>query len=975
MATLVGTMFPPVISTFFPAFVNTTDARVYFSISPYNEVSDIKRIHISVVSQKSNENALSSPSGIIIQEGLRFDPESGMYLAVIPVAKLTEGKQFNINQFYKIQIRFDSYPNMAPTEESKITTYLLENQEYFSEWSSVALIRPILQPSIGLRIFDTKDASQEVIAFNKGIIPISGKVFFGTDESQETETETLQSYKIQISPTDNLGKVVFETPTIYTGDNIDPNDINYKLDLQGLDTTTTTHFTFRILITTKNQYQMSRSYKFQIADFMEEESFDPVITVKMDNENGIANLNILNVKTVFGTLYVKRASSIDNYKTWEDIGTYKIKGPIDLTIEDRTVGSLVWYKYSVQLENSKGLLTPVYRSQDFLPEFYDVIISDKDRQIRLLYNYNVSAFKPIVNRSKIDTLGGRYPRFVENAVLDYKQFSIGGTITAEMDCYEKFMGKKDFFQDNLPKYEVYKKDFGVSEIVRNDVPDYATVKHDKLSYLTTTRNDWLWEREFREKLVEWLNNGEPKLYRSMSEGIMVVMLTDFSLTPNRTLSRSIWDFTATVYEVADGTSLNRLSELDLADIPTIEQSGGNGGGTVDPEPEYVEVIKAGQLYEESTPNKKNNILSSILMPKLEERYGGVLSSKRPRDLYLKDVKIFFHNPPHLFIQTDEGLLLVNDPGSSIWTDEQRARMTMGYTFEVMTSNSVRSTMIFVNEKGYYQLPSDLNIIGLFFPQPGDKVTLEYIMTYKEMNNTDTIISSSNIEKTVVGQESGIYMPNQYLGERIRAKYNFVNTGEFYQKMNFWKGICLDVSPFAVVKIQYYKDDEPKEYVVGETGVYHMLQDMKVQDLCFIGRRMSQAGKERQGYLEEWEYVLDTSVEEEGYDNPNWYLIKDKQDTKAEVAVYQDDYKYPEMHSSWEEVGVNVDDSGTVIDFSVVKNPQYNTVYRVAGNNYIYYIDGAWYPINLNKTNGTAIAEVPVEGMINYFGDVMKATYG
>ena len=74
---------------------------------------------------------------------------------------------------------------------------------------------------------------------------------------------------------------------------------------------------------------MSQSYKFQIADFMEEESFDPVITVKMDNENGIANLNILNVKTVFGTLYVKRASSIDDYKNWEDIGTYKIKGVVD----------------------------------------------------------------------------------------------------------------------------------------------------------------------------------------------------------------------------------------------------------------------------------------------------------------------------------------------------------------------------------------------------------------------------------------------------------------------------------------------------------------------------------------------------------------------------------------------------------------------------------------------------------------------
>ena len=46
-------------STFAPAFVNTTSPRIYFSISPFNTAADISRVHISLVNQTTNENALT----------------------------------------------------------------------------------------------------------------------------------------------------------------------------------------------------------------------------------------------------------------------------------------------------------------------------------------------------------------------------------------------------------------------------------------------------------------------------------------------------------------------------------------------------------------------------------------------------------------------------------------------------------------------------------------------------------------------------------------------------------------------------------------------------------------------------------------------------------------------------------------------------------------------------------------------------
>lgn len=912
----ITTLYPPQISTFMPAFVNTTDAVVYFSLSSFNSSSEIQRVHVSLVNQLNNENALNNVSGILISP-LRYDTASGMYYVVIPVTSIA-GNQFNINQFYKVQLRFDSFvetpDDTVPTDDKNLTMYLLDHQQYFSEWSSVCLLRPILQPTIRLKTFDTYEG-ENTISFNKGIIPIAGKLYFG--DNSVVETETLQSYQIQILKKDS-DEVVLQSPTIYTGDNLDPNDINYRIDLQGLREDDGSEFRLKVTITTKNQYTTSKTWNFQIADFLDEETFDPELTVEMDNDEGIANLYVRNVQTVFGTIYIKRGSSIDNFETWEDIYVEKVTGDIDLHIQDNTVSSLVWYRYSIQLENSRGALTNVYRSQVFMPEFYDVIISRGTRQFKIQYNYSISSFKPVVNRAKIDTLGGRFPKFAENAILNYKQFSISGLISAEADVYQNFLDKEDYFgDDNYDRYQVYKSQSGVKDVVRNDYADYNQDNTVLTSYLTTTQNDWLWEREFREEAMKWLNDGEPKLYRSMTEGNLAVMLTDISLTPNSTLGRRLYSFTATVYEIAEAHSLETLNSLGIYDVvKPKEVTSGGGGGAIDPEPEYVEVMKVGQLYQFEVTDK-NNVLS-VILNQLKEKYGGVLDDKDPDDLYLKSVKIFFHNRPNVYLQEGQNLMLIENPGSSAWTDEQRRRMVMGYVVNVGTSASEGQSLFFVNDKGYYQLPEALDITHISFDRIGDIVTLEYVMVYKEKNDTSTIISGSSIDRTVVGQEEGVFEPNAYLGEAIRAKYNFVKTDDYIQRMQYWRGICLDVEPFAVAHIQYYKEDVYNDYVVGETGVYHMLKDVPVQDMCFIGRRMKEQALSRQRFLEDWEYVLDT---------------------------------------------------GSYNSTSQIRKPKRNTVYSIGNSLKIYYKD-QWYDFQ-EKDKDTGIAVVPIEGLITYLGNIIQ----
>ena len=68
--TLVNTLYPPQVETFQPAFVYTDSAVITFSLSPFNVPGDIKYVHISVVDQRNNENALKDTVPWSINAGI-----------------------------------------------------------------------------------------------------------------------------------------------------------------------------------------------------------------------------------------------------------------------------------------------------------------------------------------------------------------------------------------------------------------------------------------------------------------------------------------------------------------------------------------------------------------------------------------------------------------------------------------------------------------------------------------------------------------------------------------------------------------------------------------------------------------------------------------------------------------------------------------------------------------------------------------
>ena len=92
---------------------------------------------------------------------------------------------------------------------------------------------------------------------------------------------------------------------------------------------------------------------------------------------------------------------------------------------------------------------------------------------------------------------------------------------------------------------------------------YGYNKNDSIN-----KYDYTYEREFRKKVHEFLTDGKPKLFKSPTEGNLIVRLTNVGLSPEQSLSRLIYNFSATATEIDDAEIENYkkyhfIPELDI----------------------------------------------------------------------------------------------------------------------------------------------------------------------------------------------------------------------------------------------------------------------------------------------------------------------------------------------------------------------------------------------------------------------------
>lgn len=108
------------------------------------------------------------------------------------------------------------------------------------------------------------------------------------------------------------------------------------------------------------------------------------------------------------------------------------------------------------------------------------------------------------------------------------------------------LSRRRFLQNNHKVLPGAQSNYG-QYLQRDAKLSYGTQPTDALVYT---------ERKFREKVMEWLSNGKPKLFRSETEGDMIVMVSGASFTPYQKSGRMVYSVSCTLTEIAAFTSQN-----------------------------------------------------------------------------------------------------------------------------------------------------------------------------------------------------------------------------------------------------------------------------------------------------------------------------------------------------------------------------------------------------------------------------------
>ncbi len=780
MPGIENNLYPPVCSTYMPAFDRTTSCKIYFSLSNYNSIEEIKNVQIVISNQNTNLSALAPglyPAGIKISP-LQIDASiegDNKYFVTIEPEDLQSGV-FELNQFYKVQLRFTGAGAETLTEQNKIAAWLVNNQQFFSEWSRVCLIKGIQKPSIYLKGFKEINEKEDAI-FTSEVIDFVGGLYY--EENNGLEKEYLKSYNIKIYNKSN-NSIVYDSKEIYTN-TYNPNEINYSLKTSLED-----GIGYKIVLsyTTVNEYKDQISYLFSIVQNAVD-SLEATIAATAEEELGRVRIDIVATVTeiFFGNLTIRRSSSESNFTIWEDIHEETIANGkvLNYTWYDYTIESGVWYKYCAQKKNSKGDRGIIINIRyPVMAVFDDMFLTRDGMQIKLKYNPTISSFKKTLLESKTDTLGSKYPIIRRNGNVGYRQFPISGLITAFCDEEGIFLNRENIYGDTIIYYDNYNN--------INNINEYR---------------DFIYEREFREKIMDFLHENTIKLFRSTAEGNMLVKLMDISFTPNQTLGRMIYTFNATAYEIDDCTldNFNKYGIQNLGKFNTFLK--------------YV-YDEVGQLQE--TYQAEQDILRM-----LQEIYSNKVTEKHINTVkYLKWIRIEFNMPPYLIKTAANGTVM------PLPADEQPNEDTaLGYIVYINHKS------IIVSPRGFYELiDGDTNITSVYFPVK-TSATIDYMINV-ELTENPRFVYNKMYFNTKVGQIIDMFNINENVFLKIYQKY-YLDYVAYRQMLISLDKVVIEAIPGTIVYIKDSFDEDYFKHEIGPTGVLEFYDDDAiVEGLYFSG---------------------------------------------------------------------------------------------------------------------------------------------
>lgn len=868
--TRVSNLYPPIVPDTMPAFVRTNTCRIYFSLSSYNSKRDIQHVQISLINQKTNASAFNTniyPSGIKIAQMKKADSTNteyidyDYYIEINPSEDLQEGV-FNLNQFYKVQLRFSSKSLPEGITGGKgLAKWLYDNRDYFSEWSKVCLIKGIAQPKIFIYGFEdeNKDAESEELVFSSSTIDIIGRLTYEGQNNEIEETEYLKNYNIKIYENADLTNPIFESGEIYTNP-YSPNEINYQIPYDLMDGI---EYVMQFAYTTNNLYSETISNKFTIIEYGVDK-LNADITATADAENGRIKIDIVSKDSseIFNSnLTIRRTSSESNFHKWEDVKTiaYVNGTALNYTWYDNTIQSGVWYKYCAQKRNSRGNRGVIIQiDEPVMCIFEDIFLTRSDRQLKIKFNPSLSEFKYNVSESQQVTIGNKYPYVTRNGNSYFRSFPIGGLISSFIDTtdwYDPHWNSDSNEEDDnvFPHYDDEDNNFDSNKneiklfTSKREIYGENKILYDRYNELNNINeyNDYIYEREFRNKVYDFLYKHDVKLFRSTTQGNILVKLMNIDFQPVETLGRRLYSFTATAIQI-DEPTISNCEKYGIQEIGKYEELISNNHDII------------GQIQGIYTKQDGN-----ILQTKIENKYKKSQNEGFKNEIQgLKTLKLEIDSDPYVIIEQNNTITKATNQ-----TTFNPSNATIGHIVTINGVNIIVYPKLMrrpfpnsenmeqdgVNGKilrssddsiirdeeeaqivylSIYELKDNNTLItSLKFPYPTN-ATLSYSAELKEVEDRSLIPTRYYYYKKI-GQLYGKFSPKDSTFRKIYNKYAF-DYSDYYQKLIDITNIEVESCPGAIVYVKDSRDTNLNRHILENGYLQLKNDDITIEGVYFCG---------------------------------------------------------------------------------------------------------------------------------------------
>lgn len=498
-------LYPPTIPGTIPAFYtgsNGTSIEVPFSMNRAVGLSEFNGFALKI------KKVSGTLIGTVFKDSVGVSLETGTVKFNIPIEI---SKQLVQGQFYKVQM---AYLKKTGTDTRLVGIY-----------STIGIVKYTTMPIVTIENMNDSVVNNHIYSYTGLYRQLNESYSNGVttiDWSSKDTTEKMYSSRFVIYDVD--GNVIKDSGEILHNTTYDT--ASYEASEQYMipeDLELNKVYYIYYIVTTVNGLVVS-SPRYRITQRKQiPMSLEGSITAELNYDAGLINIYLKGKyeNQVDSGLFLLSRRAENDPNGWEELYYFSLQSEIPdrLLFTDYTVAQGVKYTYSLQQYNNNNIYSDRMYSNDIVADFEDLFLYDGKRQLKVKFNPKVSTFKPNVVESKTNTLGSKHPFIVRNGDVDYKEFTISGLISYQMDDMELF----------LPKNEL-----GLEYVTNNLVTENIKA-----------------ERDFKLDVLEWLNDGNPKLFRSPTEGNYIVRLMNITMSPTDTLGRMLHTFNCSAYEIDD----------------------------------------------------------------------------------------------------------------------------------------------------------------------------------------------------------------------------------------------------------------------------------------------------------------------------------------------------------------------------------------------------------------------------------------